>query len=192
MSKIQIPSVDFSQLSGTFILNDNGRYQAIYGSQNYQTYYTIYANFTFENDILQTIDLELINYKGIINMGFLNPNGGDIAVNLSEDVLVLDMPIKGMTGHTHTQIDVSSKNINISNINNINVFRLLHPLFSHSRHMENNIFDSEFFYRNGIDESPIPRKPIPGRYDYPDKNKHEGPKTFGGNCNTSYLIAISR
>ena len=144
-------NTDFLDLSGSFIINDFSRMQSLYSSQNYGTFYEVYALCNFENDLLKSIDLKLVNYKGPINIGFLNKLGGNckLKFDLKSKTLCLILVVKGLGNYDSTTITVN-ENVPIDEIDEFNTYRLLMPLNVNSDGLENNVFDEEYYYRSGI------------------------------------------
>ncbi len=67
---------------------ENQRFQAIYASQRYGTFYGLYGKFNIEKrgkkTLLHRIDLKLLNYKGIL----------DISIETDEDSVAIDEKAK--------------------------------------------------------------------------------------------------
>lgn len=176
------------ELSGTFNLSDNSRFQGVYASQCYETFFTVYAKFNFDkNNLLESIVLKLINYKGPINLGFLhlennheNPNNG-INTIFGDKILKMDLMIRGATGITETihKFDTSITKISKDNISVFLIDRILDRL-NGSNPFKQNIFDSEFHYRSG--EKTEPKDPVRGQIG------HINLLTFSGNCEQSVMI----
>ncbi len=145
---------------------DNDRFQAVYASQRYGTFFGVFAKFNIQKKgtsiVLYHIDLELINYKGILNLsivsaeidGFAREKNRDIPVILlkvyvmakidsveTEKQVVLDRPLviqKGM------YFSVISETMPLSGSEKKNA-----PFVK-------GVFDDEFHYRDGLFS--IPRK----------------------------------
>ncbi|WP_160111952.1 hypothetical protein [Aquimarina sp. AU58] len=158
---------------------DNNRFQSIYASQSYGTFYAVFARFTVHDIItsdhqvvpnkklLEQIELKLVNYKGNINMAFAKKS------EIDEDSLekttsgneiktfLLKINIKGAVGDNIGLIDVLyfEEPLIIENDTYFTVIRELLTLSGKTKEefnkpeenspFVNHIFDEEFYLRDG-------------------------------------------
>ena len=140
-----------TDLTGNIEIRDSSRYQFLYASQNYGTFYCIFAKITLKsNKYLDTIKFKLINYKGLVNMGFFGTEGEEITVEINNNELQIKIIVGGLKKDNETTFTVSSGlKLDISNIKYIVFNRLLRKLHEHGC-ANGLVFDDEFFYRSGI------------------------------------------
>ncbi|MCK5400786.1 MAG: hypothetical protein KAJ28_04060 [Flavobacteriaceae bacterium] len=141
-------------LIGNIDLSNETDFQSVYASQLYGTFFMIYAKFKSKQKTkyeLENIELKLLNYKGLINLGLKrakfipeiddegNTNGGNIIVE-----------VQALESNTHIQ-SVNNVKGNKCNINDIlKVDRRVAKL-TPSGHIKNNVIDEEFIYREGFE-----------------------------------------
>ncbi len=166
-------SEKFDNLTLNVVKNNTNDFQLIYASQLYGSFFAVGGKLIVENKSLVDIELTLNNYKGLYNIGIL----------LNAD---LDWDIKGKTGNfnLHLQVDNGKnaenlttkrkvgikKPIALNKIDSLLVDRVLYPLSQSkpARHLHENLFDNEFYVRNGSYIGKIPRLD-----DYiPEANNH--------------------
>lgn len=162
--------------NSTITLNskDNERYQAIYASQSYGTFYGIYGKFTVDDvysdkesvptsKLLKQIDLKLINYKGVLNICLEKDSKLDSETNFDDkNGLILTVKIKGATDSSANDTDhlTFDPPIPIEHDSYFVVIRELLNLHGQSgdefnddeilRPFVNGIFDTEFYERQGV------------------------------------------
>ena len=173
-------------LTGSFILQpESERYQVIFASQNYGTFYAFYAKLNFAKDHLESIDFKLVNYKGIINLGFLNNNDRGIKFDFSPETGTLDIEIiiKGLTQNYETNKLYIGESISANDIKNIFIARKLKRMANNGSEIDG-VFDNEFHYRSGNIKNE--RKP---RVSWEEENQKIDfeKKAFDGNCDFSKL-----
>lgn len=183
--------------SGSFILNDEDRYQAIFASQNYGTFYVIYAKINFKKQIinneevsvLDNIDFKLINYKGLINLGFLNDKGKGIDIRFDERYgeLKLLLKIKGLKTNDQAIKKYEGNPIKYSDIKEVYIDRKIKKLAENGEREVNGVYDTEYFFRSGQDS--FERKPSRGMSEEEDTITR---KAFNGNCEESRLTVIEK
>lgn len=148
------------EYSSSIKIQDSSRMQFLYASQNYGSFYCVFSRFHIENNKLKTIDFEIINYKGMLNMGFLGNASSDSEIFTCKlgQTLLIGLPLKASSGHNKTEIHshnfCSNNEISIDDITHVFVFRGLLPM-DLAREQFHNHFDNEFFYREGS-EDPLP------------------------------------
>lgn len=148
-------------LFGSIHLSDGRRrkstnYQSVYSSQLYGTFFSIFGKFQTKSDnenyYLYRATFKLINYKGIINMGITRidepylrvTNSGTTHYDIQLEVKALHDNDK-VTLNFNTPLIIPKKN-SFMNIDR-KLIQMHHPKKSA---LENNIFDEEFYYREGV------------------------------------------
>ena len=146
--------------------NDNDRYQAVYASQRYGTFFGIFAKFNIEKKdetiLLHHIDLELINYKGILNLSIV---GVEIDVEAREKkrnipVILLKVYVMAKIERIETEKRVTlDRPLVIQKGMYFSVFSQVLPLSGATNKnapFVKGVFDDEFHYRDGL--LSLPRK----------------------------------
>lgn len=143
-------------------LNDNDKYQPIYASQLYGTFFSVFAKLTTDGTnkdyyVIKKIDLKLVIYKGIIDIGITqaafetesqkNKLGEIVKINPT-----INMEVQAL-------YDSEPKDLIVSNIDPtfkfyknkdfLRVERKLKRMHGDNRAIKNGIFDTEFYYREG-------------------------------------------
>ncbi|QMU64894.1 MAG: hypothetical protein GKR88_11725 [Flavobacteriaceae bacterium] len=176
-----------ANFSGSYMLQENDRYQILYASQNYGTFYSVYSKFFFKNDYLEKIEFKIINYKGLVNIGFLDCKNGCIRSDLTKNgTLKIDLPVKGMAQKSTILYKPNAK-IHIDSLQNIFVQRHLVKLNTKGERTNKGVFDTEYYYRSGnFTDS---RKIRPGMV--ADSIKRDSITLFAisNNCHSSILKA---
>ncbi|MEX0288119.1 MAG: hypothetical protein AB3N14_03340 [Flavobacteriaceae bacterium] len=150
------------------LLDQDNRAQKIYGSQVYGTFFSVFVSFKTREIDKEHIEItsatfDLVNYNGPINVGIRSIGPPEI---VRERFLVLPITIQGLHPSL-TQEDVTLTGregpivIKKSLVNYLIVQRSLCPLNypdssgdMEKKAMCHNVFDSEFYNRDGIgDES---------------------------------------
>lgn len=152
----------------------NNRFQAVYASQVYGTFFSIFAKFTVEpvlivNENQETVveedsvqltrvDLKLINYKGLFNIELIDEKLNiqkATETNTNTETLLLNLKVKAATedNFNTTQEIILDSPITINHGTYFSIVRKLLPLsgsFSPERPYVNGVFDNEFYYRDGL------------------------------------------
>jgi len=114
--------------TGNILLDksSNGQFQNLYASQSYGTFFGVYAKFDIvqikgRQCILNGITLELANFKGLLNIGFLqNQRSYEIHTkkhpNKNTKDIIIDMYVKGNVG------EIPKNKLYIGNCNELNDF----------------------------------------------------------------------
>lgn len=169
--------------TGSYLIAENDRYQSVYSSQNYGCFYEIYvkADFVEEKDtdsLVNQLEFRIINYKGLLNVGFANitQQKDELYFNEKEGVLGVRFVLQGKQSNNSMLVKIPREwNLRKTNLNRLSIFRLLIPLegLELKTTAPQEMFDVEFYERNGLDFS---RKKIvqPGHYDF-DKPRSFGP-----------------
>lgn len=169
---------DSLMLTGSFIIDDNLRYQIIYNSQNYNTYYSIFAKFHIDSlNNVYGVDLKLVNYKGPIDIGFYESANNRIKTQIKHEngKLKIIPLVQGLSKIKDYNKNNPNNFIEIppipkSKISEIIVLRKLFPLNFDATlsqikgHTKGYVFDEEFFYRDGIGSPPDTIKRRSGHY----------------------------
>ncbi|MDW3191053.1 MAG: hypothetical protein R8G66_01775 [Cytophagales bacterium] len=175
-------------------LEDNESFQLVYTSQLYGTFFAVYARFNWTESrpptsegekkkyIIQSIDFEVINYKGLINIGivevlipteFLAQLDERLNADKKGTVKAFNLVMRGMGGSKHsdrsnprTEVswpgpDREPLNLEIASDDLIYFKRTIERLHSDGTPEENGLFDDEFWYREGTKDTIEKRKPIP-------------------------------
>lgn len=144
---------DVTPFTLTLKKDDTTRHQVIYASQLYGTFFAVAAKLKIETGILSEIDLTLVNYKGLYNIGLLDLTKPSFDVDINGHA-TLKLHLSAMTG-THgngKSVSVDGKNTPISKLSSMTVSRKLHPFGDNAEitdHLFDNFFDSEFYERDG-------------------------------------------
>ncbi|CAG2534724.1 MULTISPECIES: hypothetical protein [Maribacter] len=151
--------VDFKKISLTVDLSEHSKdkYQLVYASQLYGTFFAVGAKFNVLNDQLKSMELAIINYKGNYNLGLL-PQTKDTwnCDNKIDANLCLHLKANGgLHGHKPNQSIVVECNTDISSLKKMIVGRSLSPIYedvptNYEEHLHQPLFDSEFYERDGI------------------------------------------
>lgn len=131
-------------------------YQAIYTSQSYGTFYVVYAEFTTKEDndnyYVQNINLKLVNYKGLINLGIADATFKPVLDKdgFSKGALI-NLSIKAFEKDSITISNCDAKHPFSKKDAQLLVNRNLVAMHAGKSPLENGLFDEEFYYRDGID-----------------------------------------
>jgi len=180
------PHLDYS--SNIFLHSgEDTRFQFVYGSQLYGTFFGLFAKFKFDIDSskqsanIKRIDFELINYKGILNIEIesidVYPNYEEIETK--NDVLYIDLFVKAGIGDHKPTIGYTkefSKSIKVTNGSYFSIYRTLLPLKSDSDSDQNtykNVYDSEFHERDGKISGLRKLAEFPDLFKYQSKDEND-------------------
>lgn len=173
-------SLNDENYTGSYLIADKrNRYQSIYSSQNYETFYEIYvhANFHDKGNInkVESFEFRIVNYRGPLNIGFAKLKGqpkDSLHFNETEGVIGLKLFLQGNNNMNYMTYKVpDTVNITKDNVQQINIYRMLIPLNGTSlvSMSGKKIFDSEFFERSGLDIRTRPIVPE-GHYRFLEPN----------------------
>lgn len=166
--------------TGNIILNEkyNNRRQSLYASQSYGTFYSLFGkfevkDFSTNSTKLKSLNLELINYKGLLNMEIAGYKLDSKVLEGDKKVIILTVLIQAATvKRAETVFHIKESDLSSLEINQEDIFLVRRELLSiygeskeqldrrvrQNRSGENEplwqpllggIFDNEFFYRNG-------------------------------------------
>jgi hypothetical protein len=168
---------------------DKDSYQLVYASQLYGTFFSVFAKLNITGDVLNSVQLSLVNYKGTINLGLLPETVG--TWRDGEEGLEFTVHLKGNAGkHQYNEEDeviVDCKNTPIADLKSLVVRRQLHPMHAPDTslvgQLSKGVFDSEFFKRDGAF--------VTNRYHldelYKAYDDQVMPVRKTGVCNTTYV-----
>lgn len=179
---------------------DEEENQLIYCSQLYGTFFAVSAKLklTANKKNLESMDISLINYKGLYNIGILDITRTSWKYNNGKAELVLHLRANyGLHGFGRN-LTIDCKNTPLIDLEQLTVSRHLHRIFpkphphGHIKdHLYEDFFDNEFYRRDGyaIGERPI-RIPNEIEEENNEANKEKfdftGVKTTdGGRCETT-------
>lgn len=145
--------------TGYIDLSNNKDFQEIYSSQLYGNFFGIFSSFQV-NDIkndcyeLSSMELQLFNYKGVINMGI---NNAEI-FKVEEGKFIIKLEVQAL--NDQDSCGFNCNNILIPKGSQILVDRRLKKMHADCSALRDGLFDDEFYYREGGDVFP-PRQPKP-------------------------------
>jgi len=155
--------MDFST---TVVLSpeENDRYQAIYASQRYGTFYGLYGKFNIEKrgrkNLLHGLDLKLINYKGILNISIeTDPDSVAIdekAMEMNREIPVILLKVKVRAKIQDPNYESSLRLMNPIEVKRGTFFSVITDIIPIGGHKDikapylDGVFDSEFFFRDGL------------------------------------------
>ncbi|WP_024772144.1 hypothetical protein [Aquimarina macrocephali] len=151
--------------TNVFFKEKDERYQLVYSSQMYGTFFGVYACFTVSKTTVESVRFKLINYKGPLNIGLkhvdflglieeqLEPEKDDITGPII-NCMAFDLTLQAL----HPEVTFPPKtdpeqliNCNLTDLQNdhyLSVRRKFEKIGSSA--IEGGIFDSEFYYRDGL------------------------------------------
>lgn len=152
--------------SGSLLINENeklkNRFQIIFSSSSYGTDYSVYAQFNCEkikNDnenIRVNIVFKIINYKGIINIGF-DENEVTYEYDNKKETLDIKLHVKGLgsklKSHNKKHNVILPRHKNIEVLVDRKLSTLSGKPASAGNSVEdcfvNGVFDNNYYYREG-------------------------------------------
>lgn len=124
---------------------NNNYYQAIYGTQLYSTFFSVFAKFHVVKDENETeksvekIEFYLMNYKGDIELGL---------VEVKYENEEFKIYVKALEKQKGFVLDRKTNPIKFTK-NNTTTFRRVLLKMSENGPYKNNVFDSEFYIKDG-------------------------------------------
>ena len=169
--------------SSNVFLNEqnNDRYQLVYSSQLYGTFFSVYGKFTVSNNTLKAVKLKLINYKGVLNLNltdfviadsFKSVEVQDLMKNNKEvtlDCLQIGIKVKAFSEEKNMEQTCNIPLPEESGTHYLEVSRTLIEM--DPNHF---VFDEEFKWRDGYNNA-IDK----------DLSKFEGYRRHGAKVNTN-------
>ena len=139
-------------LVSTVNLSNEKDYQSIYSTQIYGTFFAIYAKFTLSDTdkdyyTLEKIDLVLVNYKGLINIGLTEC---EYKYNEDSKSAILKVEVRALHKNKKLEVDCGNKKFKRDGTSVLDVDRRVLPMKG-GKTMENEVFDEEFYYREGVE-----------------------------------------
>ncbi len=146
---------------------ESNRYQAIYASQQYGTFYGLYGKFDIEKKgkktFLKRIDFKLLNYKGILNMS-LEGNPDSIIVDEKAKETIREIPVVLVKVQLRAKVQEPKYDDFIEFIDPIRIKKNMYfsvlgevlPLNENDTTDETDpafcggVFDDEFYFRDGM------------------------------------------
>jgi len=132
---------------------DSKSNQLVYCSQLYGTFFAVGAKLIIKNGLLKKMKLTLINFKGLYNIGMLKKTKNTFEFDGKNATLTLLLKANGGRHGTKKgkQIVVNCRNTPIDKLNKLNVTRELKKISKTEMddHLDEGIFDSEFYQRDG-------------------------------------------
>lgn len=142
--------------------NDKDSHQLVYASQLYGTFFAVGARLSIDGNNLTGIELALNNYKGLYNVGLMSSTRTTWRIDERTGVIVLHLKVDNGQNNEELTRSVTMElpsAISFDNLDALYITRVLHPMSNASavHHLDENIFDSEFYTRNGAYISAIHR-----------------------------------
>lgn len=190
--------------------------QSIYASQLYGTNFSIYGEFTVEdNGVLSGLKLFIINYKGILDIGMIDNDPKCVIEDIETDegrvpICKIEVDVKAVVGEgTKYIIDADVTDSSMERLNTtvrqegsppqeppvfFRVERNLQKMWANNKVFNNGVFDSEHFYRDGLHYEERGVLNVPEEY-YGTNNNVVNPKIDfyqdpGWFCKTSTLKIV--
>jgi len=162
--------------AGNIVLAEtlNDTFQNIYASQNYGTFFGVFGKFKFNKTSkkIQELTLQIINYKGLINLEFVDYSLIQYENAAEDNIIELSVSLKGsLRTSGKEELSISQEDLNALDLNAVDYFiinKSLKALNGDSQEevdarvmngsnqsdlpldpMSNGVFDEEFYYRNG-------------------------------------------
>ncbi|MEQ9423917.1 MAG: hypothetical protein RJQ09_05835 [Cyclobacteriaceae bacterium] len=150
-------------------LRDNDNYQVAYSSQVYGTFFSVYARFNKDENVneddleegqfaIASIDFKVINYRGLLDVGITAIKGpGVFAAALNDDhVKLFNIEVQAGLSNEKHEYNLPTDGLLMKKGEIMFIQRTLKRLHDRpdrdDRPLSAGIFDSEYFYREGINE----------------------------------------
>lgn len=138
-------------------------WQFVYTSQLYGTFFAVYAKVNADSSKkhIDKIALKIVNYKGPINIVIHSAMYDSQRTNYSiQDpidghtknikIISISLWLTGLIGHSETQKPVEVSCDLGEEITFLEINRKLLPLSQHCNSVVDGVFDTEFYYRDGL------------------------------------------
>ncbi len=140
---------------GNINLSNQDDYQAIYASQLYGTFFSVFGKFTCSKSdkdeyILEKIAFKIINYKGVINLGISNVKGIYEIPN-DNGIIQKTINIEVQALNTADEFELDCTGVKLKKNELFIAERTLKPMHN-GMALNNSAFDDEFYYREGMPE----------------------------------------
>lgn len=133
--------------------NQQKKHQLIYASQLYGTFFCVFAKLKTTKTKLVSMELQLVNYKGKVNLGLMQQTETGWSPQANHHQLVLHIKAAdGQNVYSKANPITVTCNTDLARITGILVKRELHPIHTNTatqHQLETKIFDSEFYGRDG-------------------------------------------
>lgn len=136
----------------------NYDWQTCYSSQLYGTFFSIFAKPKAKYDpdnidvlILDSIELRIVNYKGILNLGIVQAEFNNYDQKLGGTI---NIELQALHNDFNTTVDCKNQRFD-SGKSLLKFHRFLKPMHPPTKvgipqGLVNGVFDTEFFYREGL------------------------------------------
>lgn len=157
-------------------------WQMVYASQLYGTFFAVYAKINADetNKQINTIDLKLINYKGPINLGIHRADYNQkrkkyrildhiLEKSIEVNLISITLWVHGLSDRVSLEEPIT---VNCDAEDSyLEINRKLLPLSKDDNLVVNGVFDSEFYYRDGLGiPTAINSEEVDGLATWPDFN----------------------
>ena len=162
-----------------FCISDTDNFQQVYTSQVYGTFFTVQAKInTLENVqdhpgvFVKSMDFLVVNYRGVLDIGLVKVEGPSQFSAMVDDAN-LDYGLKIFHLNMRAMCPEQQCNVPCYEILNLPInqyfeqgdllyfSRTLKMLHDNGRPLDHGIFDTEFFFREGIDQNGDYQRRIP-------------------------------
>lgn len=148
-------SQTMTKMVASMEVHNGGDYQIVYASQLYGTFFTVGAKLKVEGDAITEIHLALNNYKGLYNIGMLAATRNTFFKEGNQALITLYLSADNgkNSDELYRLLEMNLPNpVAISEIDELNFTRELQSFTNPSSpelHLDEGMFDSEFYVRNG-------------------------------------------
>ena len=142
------------ELISSINLSNENDYQSIYASQLYGTFFAVYGKFTLQKStdpkyyLLDTIDLLVINYKGIFNIGISDHK---FVYDQTNQEAILKLEVRAIYGDKTAEVKCKGAQFKKDGNSFLYVDRRVQFMHSGREAFKDGIFDEEFYYREGVE-----------------------------------------
>ena len=193
---------NFIAIYGNIDLDNDTEDQLIYASQLYGTFFAVSAKLKLNNnkDKLDSMELHLINYKGILNIGMLDSTKNTWYFDAASGCATLTLNLAACAGvhGTDKSLVLDCKEEELTKLKHFHVFRELNSFVPKNMkmtdHINSDYFDTEFYERDGalvrkrfrLDDAEIEGKSSE------DDGKNDLLVSPTGKCETTFSHFIKR
>ena len=140
-------------------ISHNIDYQSIYASQLYGTFFAIYGKFHLKSEdenfyYLDSIDLSIVNYKGLFNILIKDYHFLPNTPNSNDSTLIIE--VRALKGNEFQRVDCKGQRFRKDGSSYLHVDRRVAYLHSRGVALDSGVYDTEFFYREGVDFDVVP------------------------------------
>ncbi|MEQ9300910.1 MAG: hypothetical protein RIF33_20215 [Cyclobacteriaceae bacterium] len=166
-----------SRFIGNVDPSNDKDFQALYASQLYGTFFSVFGKFTCEEIAekeytLKKIEFKLINYKGLLNLGITDVKG---FFEEGKEPLI-NIEVQALGGQTC--YEYGCPGIKVKKDQLLLIERTLRRMHN-NRGLYGDVFDEEFYFREGLPDVPgeYLDRPLPRSSDDASKARIEYPGT---------------